>query len=174
MGDLLIELNTILNAEYGIYLNNTNNAFVWLNEISDGAHGIYLDASGNNSIVRNLIRNNIGVTTGLHADVDSNDNQIRFNCFIDNIPQALDDGLRNNWDNNYWSDYPVEGGIYNIHAGSTHSQDHFTLAECPLKQEFGLQESQELQVPLFTPLGAILLMGLLGILAFIHIKKKPN
>ena len=56
------------------------------------------------------------------------------NCFIDNEPQAWDDGTDNNWIGNYWS--PPSGGSSNyIIPGAAGSEDKDPLDECPMKEQ---------------------------------------
>ncbi|RZB29417.1 MAG: hypothetical protein AEth_01234 [Candidatus Argoarchaeum ethanivorans] len=78
-----------------------------------------------------MIVNNSGGGTGAHVTVESNDNEIHENCFIDNEPQAMDNGTNNNWTGNYW--FPPPGGIgdYTI-SGSAGSEDADPLDDCPL------------------------------------------
>ncbi len=148
--------------DYGFFICYSNDCTISHNEIRDNEHGIYLYDSSNNTITWNMIENNTEIDTGLHITVGSNDNEIHRNCFINNIPQAWDDGLRNSWNSNFWSDYPVRGGRYNI-QGSANSRDPHTLEQCP---------GPVAQVPALTPLGILLLIGLIAIIAVITIKRK--
>jgi hypothetical protein len=90
------------------------------------------------------------------------------NCFIDNYYQAYDDGQRNNWDGNYWSDLPLQGATYLGIQGSAGSKDYHTLKRCPRKGLGGAQ------VPAFTPMGMVLLIGLISLLAVTAIRKKQR
>jgi hypothetical protein len=114
-----------------------------------------------------MIENNTGTPTGAHIDADSNDNEIHYNCFIDNVPQAWDDGAHNNWDYNFWSDLPVRGSVYPI-QGSALSQDTYTLSECPSDRQ------PEKQVPTLTPIGMILLIACISMFAAIFIQRKTR
>jgi len=122
----------IVQAQYGIYLDDTDNATVSNNDVRDGQDGIYLEAACNNTIIKNMIVNNTGGFTGLHADTGSHINEIHENCFIDNVPQAHDSGQGNDWDGNYWSDYTGTLSPYPIPDGSAGSQDNGPLGYCPL------------------------------------------
>jgi len=96
-------------------------------------HGIYLHNASSNNITLNLLYRNTAGTTGLHADADTDNNEIHRNCFVENDPQAHDEGVNNNWDSNYWSDYYEILPYYPIEAGSSGSQDNNPLGECPFK-----------------------------------------
>jgi parallel beta-helix repeat protein len=167
LGQLLLDGNAITYAQYGIYLDDTDNATISNNDIRHGDHGIYLEAACNNTIIQNMIVNNTEGFTGLHADTDSHINEIHQNCFIDNDPQAHDDGQGNNWDGNYWSDYIVLRGVYDAISGTASSKDFSTLGQCPLKEKGA-------QVPAMTPIGIIILLGLTAFLAVAAIKKKQK
>ena len=65
------------------------------------------------------------VDTGIHISSGSNNNEIHENCFINNEPQAYDDGENNNWDRNYW-DPPID-----VIPGSAGSKDCDPLPYCP-------------------------------------------
>jgi parallel beta-helix repeat protein len=144
IGRALIKDNTIENCSgNGIYLYfyihekdrgatiTLGNATITDNTIKDNEHGIYLHMFSNCTITYNKIINNTGGATGVHVDASSHDNEIHRNCFIDNVPQANDDGQRNNWDNNYWSDYTGALLYYPIPEGSSSSQDNSPLEYCP-------------------------------------------
>ena len=104
----------------------------------------------------------------MHLTVGSNDNEVHENCFIENVPQAFDDGMNNNWDGNFWSELPLQGATYLGIQGSAGSKDYYTLKRCPRKGVGGAQ------VPAFTPMGMVLLIGLLSLLAVTAIRKKQR
>jgi parallel beta-helix repeat protein len=151
--------------EYGFYFYYSSYCTISRNEICNNKDGIYLDCSSDNTITWNKIENNTDGFTGAHLDTDSNGNEIHKNCFIDNDPQALDDGenKNNNWNGNYWSDFPVSGGKYNI-QGSANSIDHNTNDQCPPRPP--------VQAPSLTPIGILVLIGLLSLLAIVCLRKK--
>lgn len=153
--------------EYGFYIYYSNNCTISHNEISDNKYGILVESSSNDTITYNQLINNTGGggMTGVHLTGGSNDNELHRNCFIDNLEQAWDDGLRNNWDNNYWNDYPLWGGVHAI-GGSALSQDPFTLGQCPLEERPGAQ------VPTLTSTGMLLLIGFIILLTIIVIRRK--
>jgi len=136
------------------------------NNVTDGeifncARGTRIDSGSNNTIERNIIRDNFD--TGVLLDGSATYTEIHTNCFINNTPQAMDNGTGNYWTGNYWSDYPVEGGTYNI-SGATGSKDSNTLGECPLGQG-----PPPAQVPALTPIGIIALVGLLSVVLAVSI-----
>jgi len=118
------------NETYGVYVADasTNNT-ISDGEIRDNNHGIRVENSDNNRIQKNMIVNNTGGATGVNVTDGSDGNTMEGNCFIDNIPQARDDGSKNVWNGNYWSDY-TGPGPYTI-AGAANSKDDNPSDECP-------------------------------------------
>jgi len=145
---------------YGVYMENCTWNTINESEIRDNGEGIRLINSDNNTIERNMIKRN-GLDTGVNVTDGSDGNEIHWNCFIDNEPQAWDDGHDNNWDYNFWSDYP-QWGEYNI-PGAAGSKDHHTLRECG-------GSPQPAAVPALTPLGIIALVGLLSVVLAVSIR----
>jgi len=133
------------------------------NEITDNWHGIWLDDSSYNTILKNKIARNSEIGTGLHLDEGSNYNKIHTNCFINNTPQAIDNGTGNIFYGNFWSDY-VPPGPYNI-SGTANNADNNPLDECPL----GKPPAPPARVPALTPIGLIALVGLLSVIAAVSI-----
>jgi parallel beta-helix repeat protein len=131
-GSITITGNTISNNGglhgIGIYADN---AMISDNEINDNQHGIWVE-SDSNEILRNMIARNSVPTpdTGVHLTEFANNNEIHKNCFYDNFPQAIDNGIDNNWDGNYWSPPPGGPGDYTI-PGTAGSEDTNPLPECP-------------------------------------------
>ena len=133
----VIKNSTIMNisvmgncSAIGIAVFNSSGNAISNGEITNCEHGILIASGSNNTIESNIIRNNTiigvcidsgGINTGIHE-----------NCFIDNEPQAIDDGTDNNWTSNYWS--PMPGGNYTI-PGAAGSEDSDPLDECPLIEE---------------------------------------
>ena len=123
--------NTVSENEVGICLEDAHHNLVKDNDVVDNKHGIWVNQSSNNTIEWNMIVNNTGGATGMNVTNLSTNNEIHSNCFIDNKPyQAWDDVQdgNNDWDSNYWSDYP-QWGEYDI-PGTAGSKDHSTLKEC--------------------------------------------
>jgi len=119
------------NETYGVYVADASTN----NTISDGAirdnnHGIRVENSDSNTVRRNMIVNNTGGATGVNVTDGSDGNKMEGNCFIENMPQAWDDGSQNVWNGNYWSEY-TGPGPYNI-GGAANSKDDNPLDECPL------------------------------------------
>lgn len=95
----------------GIQLENATSCTIIRNEIKNNyAHGIYLrSGSSLNLITSNTISNN---PTGIFvADIDSRENKIYHNNFVNNTSQKGGVGIGGSWDNgypsggNYWSNY---------------------------------------------------------------------
>ena len=121
----LIDNVEIFNCLYGIVFGVSNTNKIRNCYIHDNGHGIYLYSSSYNTIERNIIENNTLADTGIYISSGSNDNEIHENCFINNYPQAYDDGSNNNWDRNYW-DPPID-----TIPGSANSRDNDPLPYCP-------------------------------------------
>ena len=129
----LISDSKITYCGHGILLNHSWLINVSGNEIRGNNHGVQLNYSHNTTIARNMIVNNTAEATGVHINTDSDDNEIHENCFFYNVPQALDNGLGNNWSGNFWSDY-TPPPPYTI-EGTADSTDANPLDECPFEEE---------------------------------------
>jgi uncharacterized repeat protein (TIGR01451 family) len=134
VGELLVDGNTISNAEYGIYVNDTDNFTISNNYVHDNDHGIHLNASSNTTVMYNMIVNNTAPVpdTGAHVDANSFYNELHWNCFINNSPQAMDDETTqtNNWTGNFWNDWVNGSGPYPI-DGAANNNDSNPLEVCP-------------------------------------------
>ena len=133
----VIKNSTIMNVSVmgncsaiGIAVFNSSGNAISNGEIINCEHGILIASGSNNTIEGNNIRNNTIV--GVCIDSGGINMGIHENCFIDNEPQAIDDGTGNNWTSNYWS--PMPGGNYTI-PGAAVSEDSDPLYECPLIEE---------------------------------------
>lgn len=150
--DIIIHLNSIQDCGIGINLSgvlDTGGSFyvnITQNTIQDSTlHGILIDDhSGINYIIDNDITGS--GQYGLYiATLTAVSNNIWHNEFINNLMNARDEGLINNWDNgtmgNYWDDYngyDIDGnGIgytpYNITFTfkTTPSQDRYPIWDIP-------------------------------------------
>ncbi|MFX1268994.1 MAG: NosD domain-containing protein, partial [Promethearchaeota archaeon] len=93
----------------GIYLVECNNNIISGNMVRDNSwDGINVAASSDNIITKNFIISNGMI--GLRVQLDSTNNIIYQNYFVENLlGNAIDDGVNNYWDNgeigNYWDDY---------------------------------------------------------------------
>ncbi len=114
----------------GIAVFNTSGTAISNGEITNCEHGILIASGSNNTIEGNIIRNNTLV--GVCIASGGINTEIHENCFVNNEPQAIDDGTGNNWTSNYWS--PMPGGNYTI-PGAAESEDSDPLDECPLIEE---------------------------------------
>jgi len=118
---------------YGIAIMNCNESLISENVIDKSQYGVFLVYSGNNSFVENRIQKSSMAGINIIA---SQDNLIYNNFFIDNVLNAVDDGIQNSWNQtdigNYWDDYNGtdinDDGIgdipYNI-TGSANSFDYY-------------------------------------------------
>ncbi len=120
---------------YGMRIYNSSNNQIVKNQVRDNKfNGIFLIESTDNLIASNILPHNnwcgLLLTAGSDENeiventffenriginlVESNDNLIYHNNFVNNSKQAIDDG-ENLWDwgqlkgGNYWSDHPCEG-----------------------------------------------------------------
>jgi parallel beta-helix repeat protein len=133
----VIKNSTIMNVSVmgncsaiGIAVFNSSGNAISNGEIINCEQGILIASGSNNTIEGNNIRNNTIV--GVRIDSGAINTEIHENCFIDNEPQAWDDGTDNNWTSNYWS--PPPGGNYTI-PGAAGSEDSDPLDESPLIEE---------------------------------------
>ena len=133
----VIKNSTIMNisvmgncSAIGIAVFNSSGNVISNGEIINCEEGILIASGSNNTIEGNNIRNNTLV--GVRIDSGAINTEIHENCFIDNEPQAIDDGTDNNWTSNYWS--PMPGGNYTI-PGAAGSEDSDPLDKCPLIEE---------------------------------------
>jgi parallel beta-helix repeat protein len=121
-------------TQAGIYMNNASNCVIKNNKIINCGQGILIASGSNNTIERNIIRDDTIAGTGVRIERSATNTGIHENCFIDNVPQAWDDGADNNWLGNYWS--PPPGGPSNyIIPGAAGSEDNDPLDECPMKEQ---------------------------------------
>jgi len=164
-GEAGIDIYMDIDNETGAVVN-LGNPVIEGNTISNCSHGIDFEDVEYATIVQNMIVNNTEWDTGVHLDEGSNYNVIRTNCFIENDPQAMDNGTGNDWTGNFWSDWSGSGP-YEI-TGTANNTDSNPLDECPLGQE----PQAPAQVPALTPIGMIALVGLLSVIAAISIRKR--
>jgi parallel beta-helix repeat protein len=146
--DIQLSLNSIFNCIWGIFICGWSNIDASNNSITDSECGIISAFTNHCRVESNIIsRNQIGLDIQMCSNwyithnsiVDNGDIGIKIDGSSDNIlfmnkigwnnvSNALDDGINNQWDNseslgNLWSDY--EGtGQYSI-LGSAGSIDHY-------------------------------------------------
>ncbi|MGC9443851.1 MAG: DUF7507 domain-containing protein [Candidatus Methanospirareceae archaeon] len=146
VGALLVDGNTIFNAEYGIYMNDTDNFTISNNYVHDNDHGILLNASNYTTVMYNMIVNNTAPVpdTGAHVDANSFYNELHRNCFIDNSPQAIDLEITrtNNWTGNFWSDYNGTGAYM-----FDYNQDNDPLDQCPVSAPLAVMKTIDSSEP---------------------------
>jgi nitrous oxidase accessory protein NosD len=126
-------------------------------------------SSWNNTIERNMIRNNTGgARCGVYIDSSSDLNEIHRNCFFYNgPPQAIDEhsGDSNNWDGNYWEPAPGLSEDPFLIPGAAMQRDNAPLRQCPLCPT---------QAPVVTPLGLVALIGLLSVIATLTLVRRKR
>ena len=128
----IIENNSIIASDKGIYLTESNNNIIRFNLIQQNIIGIQAIASSSNNITHNTFVNN--TEEGLYLSGSSNflvhHNGFFFNNFGE-TSQARDDGQENYWfdpitlEGNYWNNYN-DTGYYQI-SGSANSTDLYPL-----------------------------------------------
>jgi parallel beta-helix repeat protein len=103
-----VEKNTITNSRYcGVEIHyNANHNMILGNNITDNKHGLELKLSSNNTLrYNNITENNVA---GILI-VESPNNLIHQNNFVNNGLHVSNDGSINTWDTsgkgNYWDDY---------------------------------------------------------------------
>jgi len=148
---------------------NLGNPLIEGNNISNCADGITFEDVEYATIRSNLLVNNTPAPpappapSGVHLNENSSYNQIYDNCFIENVPQAVDNGTNNTFTSNFWDDWNGSGP-YEI-AGTANNTDDNPRDECRLGEEAPVPA----QVPALTPVGLIALIGLLSAIAALNI-----
>jgi parallel beta-helix repeat protein len=105
-----ISHNDLDSNEYGVALFYSNNSTIVRNRISfNELRGIKIShTSSNNTVADNYVSGN---RVGIGLSESTSSNRVYHNTFIDNIEQAGDSSVANEWDSgypiggNYWSDY---------------------------------------------------------------------
>ena len=180
IGRALIQGNTIDACGWaGVYLYmylynesgatvNLGNPMIEENTISNCGDGVDFEDVEHATIRRNMIVNNTGsADSGVDLNSGSADNEIYENCFIGNTPyQAVDNGTNNFLDRNFWDDWDGSGA-YEI-FGTANNSDENPLDECPLGQE----PPAPAQLPALTPVGLIVLIGLLSGIVVLNIVRR--
>ncbi|MHA2170309.1 MAG: right-handed parallel beta-helix repeat-containing protein [Candidatus Kariarchaeaceae archaeon] len=97
--------NSVLDNVHGIFTDNADNNRIEFNDIQrNDAQGIFIGANGNSVLNNTITQNNLGMELG----PGSTDNVIKWNEFyLKNIGglQALDDGVNNSFESNFWDDW---------------------------------------------------------------------
>ena len=118
----------------GIAIYNSSGNEIQNGEVINCGQGIWIASGSENGIEGNIIQDNTIGDTGVRLESGVINTEIHENCFIDNDPQAWDDGTDNNWVSNYWSPPPSGTGNYTI-PGAAGCEDTDHLGVCPLTQE---------------------------------------
>ena len=97
----------------GIYLYQSSINVIEENNVSNNYYnGLTLNRCYNNTIIKNLLKNNTEKGIEIRDNLTPGYNIIYYNTFLENGLNAEDNGTNNMWDNgiigNYWDDY---GGV---------------------------------------------------------------
>jgi hypothetical protein len=128
----IMNITTTVNySAVGIAIYNSSGNAIQNGAIINCGQGIWIASGSANRIEGNEIQNNTIDGTGVRLESGVINTGIHENCFIDNVPQAWDDGTYNNWVSNFWSQPPSGTGNYTI-PGAAGSADTGHLNVCPL------------------------------------------
>jgi nitrous oxidase accessory protein NosD len=130
-GETVEKKTTVNYSAVGIAIYNSSGNAIQNGAILNCGQGIWIASGSANRIEGNTIRNNTVDGTGVRLESGVINTGIHENCFIDNVPQAWDDGTYNNWVSNFWSQPPGGTGNYTI-PGAAGSADTDHLDVCPL------------------------------------------
>jgi len=131
----IVNITTTVNySAVGIAIYNSSGNAIQNGAILNCGQGIWITSGSANRIEGNKIQNNSIAGTGVRLESGVINTGIHENCFIDNVPQAWDDGRYNNWVSNFWSQPPGGTGNYTI-PGAGGSDDSHPLDVCPLPEE---------------------------------------
>ncbi len=131
----IVNITTTVNySAVGIAIYNSSGNAIQNGAILNCGQGIWIASGSANRIEGNKIWDNSIDGTGVRLESGVINTGIHENCFIDNVPQAWDDGTYNNWVSNFWSQPPGGTGNYTI-PGAAGSADTDHLDVCPLPQE---------------------------------------
>ncbi|MEA1998489.1 MAG: PEGA domain-containing protein, partial [Euryarchaeota archaeon] len=135
ISNIIMNITTTVNySAVGIAIYNSSGNGIQNGAILNCGQGIWIASGSANRIEGNKIRNNSIDGTGVRLESGVINTGIHENCFIDNVPQAWDDGTYNNWVSNFWSQPPGGTGNYTI-PGAAGSADTDHLDVCPLPEE---------------------------------------
>ncbi|HID19820.1 MAG TPA: PEGA domain-containing protein [Methanophagales archaeon] len=131
----IMNITTTVNySAVGIAIYNSSGNEIQNGEVINCGQGIWIASGSENGIEGNIIQDNTMGDTGVRLESGVINTEIHENCFIDNDPQAWDDGTDNNWVSNFWSPPPGGTGNYTI-PGAAGCEDTDHLSVCPLTQE---------------------------------------
>ncbi len=165
----------------GIYLYSSSINVIEENNVSNYYYnGLTLRSSYNNTIIKNLLKNNTEKGIEILYNLVPGYNVIYYNAFLENGLNAEDNGLNNYWDNgtkgNYWDDYTgldADGNEigdipYNI-TGSAGSQDNFPLMKYPFSTP---QEGEGIPIELIILISVISGGAVIGVATLLLIRSK--
>jgi hypothetical protein len=131
----IMNITTTVNySAVGIAIYNSLGNEIQNGEIINCGQGIWIASGSENGIEGNIIQDNTIDGTGVRLESGVINTEIHENCFIDNDPQAWDDGADNNWVSNYWSPPPGGTGNYTI-PGAARTEDTAPQDVCPLIEQ---------------------------------------
>jgi len=126
-----VESNYVAGNDKGVYISgHAEYNTVRFNTIFANLDGVYINRANHNKVHNNTIHGN--TYAGLYCEVNSFENQIYLNTFLNNYDgNAYDFGVGNNWNStlrgNHWSDYSGTG-VYNI-PGAAEAYDYHPIPE---------------------------------------------
>lgn len=116
--------NSFTHCQFGVWGSEISSCIFSNNTFTDCSTAFWMEMSLHNEVTQNIFEHNddavmilcMNFTTfernilryninGLSIDYRSNETEVRWNTFIDNTQNALDDGEFNVYYENYWSDY---------------------------------------------------------------------
>lgn len=162
--------NTVFQNGDGLYLEDSDGADISDNNLYWNDRGVLLNSTSDSWITHNNIHNNTGV--GISLDSTSNHNDIFYNTFAYNMPNALCEGSLNHWDNqvdigNWWSDYSGEGP-YII---DENDQDNFPMNEPLTSNGTTTTNGFWITDPLFAGI-VIAVVGIIGVAILVAYRRR--
>jgi parallel beta-helix repeat protein len=99
-----ISNNTVQDAGggFGLEIGNSDSNTISHNLLIQNNGGINLENSNNSKIIGNIIVNNY---VGAFFDLKSTNNLVTMNIFQSNPAQAVDNGISNTFDHNFWNEW---------------------------------------------------------------------
>ncbi len=106
----------------GLHASSNNNTIKGNNASSNNRYGILIHASSNNTITGNNVSNNsiggIGLIGGISSLIDSSNNKIYFNNFINNTDNVDSYASTNIWNSPLEITYTYSGSTYKSYLGN--------------------------------------------------------
>jgi len=131
--------NTFTHCRYGIYGRQVYSSVIANNTFRDSWRGVFLEHAEHTIVTQNIFENNDEGTiiyrsyftifenntlqnniNGLWIEYRSNETEVRWNTFIDNIQNAIDDGEFDIFYENYWSNYTGIDADFDGYGDTSH------------------------------------------------------